>query len=234
MNVAEMAKVRSGRWDAREELVPTRRTLLERLRNLDDEESWQEFFSIYWKLVYCAAVKAGLSDAEAEDVVQETIIGVARRMPEFRYDPQVCSFKGWLMHVTRRRIIDALRKRQRQAQRFEPFPADTGTREPVLQVPDAAAEGAFAKIWDEEWEKNLVDSAMERVKRTVNPEHYQIFFLHSVKSMPARDIGELMGVSAAKVYVVQHRVGQLVKRAARALSREAAGARQEMTGGRKR
>ena len=221
MNVAEMAKIRSGSWNAGEELVPTRRTLLERLRDLDDQESWQEFFSTYWKLIYCATVKAGLSDAEAEDVVQETMIGVARRMPEFRYDPEVCSFKGWLMHVTRRRIIDVHRKRQRQPQRLETWPADTGNGEPGLHVPDLAAEEAFASIWDEEWERNLVDSAMDRVKRTVRPEHYQIFFLHSVKAMPARDIGKLMGVSAAKVYVVQHRVGHLVKRAAQALRHEA-------------
>jgi RNA polymerase sigma factor (sigma-70 family) len=220
MNVSAMAQVRSNRLEAGEELVPTRRTLLERLRDLDDQASWQEFFNTYWKLLYCAAIKAGLSDQEAEEVVQETIIGVARRMPEFRYDPQVCSFKGWLMHITRRRIIDLLRKRQTRPQHFEALPSDTTTTDAGLQIPDPAAERAFEGMWNEEWTRNLVDAAMERVKRAVNPEHYQIFYLHSVKHLSARAIGELLGVSATKVYVVRHRVARLVKQAIKHLEQQ--------------
>jgi RNA polymerase sigma-70 factor (ECF subfamily) len=203
-----------------DELAPTRESLLERLRDLDDHTSWQEFFDTYWKLIYCAAVKFGLSDAEAEEVVQETIIGVARKMETFRYDPETCSFKGWLMHVTRRRIIDRLRKRQTQPQSFVPLRIGTTTSDTALQIPDVAAEQAFDGMWDEEWRKNLVDAAMERVKRTAKPEHYQIFYLHSVKNMAARDIGELLGVSTAKVYVVRHRVARLVKREAQALEKK--------------
>ncbi len=58
------------------------------------------------------AIRSGLSDQEAEDVVQETVISIAKKMPEFVYDPAKCSFKGWLMHVTRLRILDQLRRRQ--------------------------------------------------------------------------------------------------------------------------
>ncbi|HEY5912304.1 MAG TPA: sigma-70 family RNA polymerase sigma factor [Verrucomicrobiae bacterium] len=218
MNVAVMASARpfSGPGD---ELVPTRRTLLERLRDLDDHLSWQEFFDTYWKLIYCAALKSGLSDSEAEEVVQETVIGVARRMETFRYEPRECSFKGWLMHITRRRIIDHLRKRQTRPDAWVPLPGDTATTDLGLQVPDAAAERAFQGLWDEEWRKNLVDAALERVKARVQPEHYQIFYLHSVKNMPARQIGELLGATAAKVYVVRHRIGRLVKRELEALAR---------------
>jgi RNA polymerase sigma-70 factor (ECF subfamily) len=202
-----------------DELAPTRQSLLERLRNLEDHAAWQEFFDTYWKLIYCAAIKGGLSDDEAEEVVQETVIGVARKMETFRYEPQTCSFKGWLMHVTRRRIIDHLRKRQTRPPSFVPIKADTDTTETALQVPDAAAQQAFESMWDEEWEKNLVDAAMERVKQKVNPKHYQIFYLHHVKNMGARDVGQLMKVSAAKVYVVCHRVGRLVKREVEGLER---------------
>jgi RNA polymerase sigma-70 factor (ECF subfamily) len=47
----------------------TKRTLLSRLRNLDDQESWRNFFDTYWKFLYCIAVKAGLSDSDARDVL---------------------------------------------------------------------------------------------------------------------------------------------------------------------
>jgi len=195
-----------------DELVPTRRTLIERLRDLDDQASWQQFFKIYWKLLCCAAIKSGLSDQEAEEVVQETVIGVARNMEHFRYDPESCSFKGWLMHITRRRIIDHLRKRQKRPQELEPLLKDEGTSDPRLQISDSGATRAFELIWEDEWEKNLVDAALERIKATVRPEHYQIFYLHGIQNMPARDIGRLVGASAAKVYVVHHRIARLVKR----------------------
>ena len=201
------------------ELAPTRESLLERLRNLDDNASWQEFFDIYWKLIYCAAIKLGLSDQEAEDVVQETIIGVARKMETFRYDPQTCSFKGWLMHITRRRVIDRLRKRHTQQQAFTPWRGDSATSGASLQIEDKNAERAFENTWDEEWEKNLMDAALERVKRKVTPEHYQIFYLRGLKDMPARVIAQLLGASLVKVYVVSHRVARMVKHEVRMLAR---------------
>jgi RNA polymerase sigma-70 factor (ECF subfamily) len=203
------------------ELAPTRLSLLERLRNLDDHSSWQEFFDTYWKLIYCAAVKGGLTEADAEDVVQETIIGIARNMENFRYEPEVCSFKGWLMHITRNRIIDHLRKARSPKHAFVPLPADTGTGERVELLCEGGGAGKlFEDVWDEEWQRNLFDAAMERVKRKVAPEHYQIFYLQTVKGMAARDVGELLGASVPKVYVVRHRVARLIRLEVKFLERK--------------
>src|SRR5437867_8951662 len=97
--------------DRTDQWIPTRRSLLSRLRNWEDHASWQQFFDTYWKLIYTVALKSGLSDTEAEEVVQETVISIARKMPSYQYDPTNCSFKGWLKHVTRLRILDQYRKR---------------------------------------------------------------------------------------------------------------------------
>src|SRR5271166_5164444 len=90
--------------------LATRSSLLRRLRNHSDEVSWQTFFDAYWRLIYNVARKSGLADADAQDVVQETVIAVARKMPEFRYDPAKGSFKHWLLLITRRRILDHVRR----------------------------------------------------------------------------------------------------------------------------
>src|SRR5688572_15927585 len=84
--------------------LPTRRSLLSRLRNMGDDDSWRAFFDAYWRLIYNVARKSGLSDEDAQDVVQETVISVAKKMPEFRYDPAKGSFKSWLLIITHRRI----------------------------------------------------------------------------------------------------------------------------------
>lgn len=80
----------------REKLLPTRSSLLNRLRDWEDQASWRDFFNTYCKFINGVAIKSGLSDSEAEDVVQETVLSVAKKMPEYVYDPARCSFKGWL------------------------------------------------------------------------------------------------------------------------------------------
>ena len=50
--------------------------------------------TLNWKLIYGVARKAGLTDVEAQDVVQETMASVAKHMPTFKYDPVIGSFKA--------------------------------------------------------------------------------------------------------------------------------------------
>ena len=177
-SVLPMAKLNIKPVKNREEtdLLPTRRSLLTRLKNWDDNEGWKLFFDTYWKLIYAAAIKSGLSDAEAQDVVQETVLAVARKMNEFKYDPALGSFKGWLLTLTRWRIVDQFRKRPRHEQPDEPSGEDTARAPFVETVPDPQGEKLEA-IWDAEWRKNLMDAAIGRVKRKVGARQYQLFDL---------------------------------------------------------
>ena len=82
----------------------TRRSLVDGLKNPDDSERWKQFYQAYGPLIREMSKKAGLSHTEAEDVVQETIISVAKHMPTFNYDPAEGSFKAWLFKLARWRI----------------------------------------------------------------------------------------------------------------------------------
>ncbi len=66
--------------------IRTRHSLLNRLKDWGDQASWQDFLDTYWRLIYNVAVKAGLADTEAEEVVQETVIAVAKKNAEFKAD----------------------------------------------------------------------------------------------------------------------------------------------------
>lgn len=191
--------------------IPTRASLLSRLKDWDDQKSWQDFHDTYWKLIYSVALKAGLSDAEARDVVQETELTVAKRMREFKYDPALGSFKGWLLHTTRWRIADLLRKRGPQAPAALSRPVDEPRTATAERVSDPNALD-WQALWDEEWEKNLVDAAMDRVKRKVNSKDYQIFDLYVVKGWAVSDITGTLGVSLHQVYQARTRVGKLLKK----------------------
>ncbi len=197
------------------DLIPTRRTLLGRLADLNDHDGWQEFFDTYWRLIYEVALRAGLTESEAEEVVQETLISVARQMPEFRYDPHRGRFKGWLLQITHRRIADQIRK-QKQAN------GATGAA-PVERVgPDrletlADSEDQMQRIWDQEWERHLLNTALANVRKRVRPEQYQLFDLYVLQQWPLRKITATLGVSAGRVYLVKHRIGTLLRKEIRSL-----------------
>jgi len=191
------------------EYLPTRRSLLSRLKRWDDQESWQDFFNTYWRLIYGVAIKAGLSDSEAQDVVQDTMVAVARQIPSFDYDPALGSFKSWLYLITRRRIMDHLRKEYRRRKGDEPGPGNTGRTAVLERVADPGGND-LDRIWDEEWRRWLFEAAFQRVKRRVEPRHFQIFDCYVRKEWPVKDVARTFGVTAGQVYLVKNRLSALI------------------------
>ena len=202
-----------------EEIIQTRRSLLTRLKQWDDDESWKDFFDTYWKLVYGVAVKSGLDETEAQEVVQETVIAVAKKMHDFKYDPAVGSFKSWLLHITRCRIADQLRKRYKQRARAELMPDQTTRTDAMAKIPDPASLNLEA-ILEEDWQQNLVAAALDRVKRRVKPRQYQIFDFYVVKGWPVNRVRETLGISATQIYLAKLRISNLVKKEAKKLEGE--------------
>jgi RNA polymerase sigma factor (sigma-70 family) len=197
--------------------IQTRETLLERLKSADDHASWQDFFNTYWRLLYGFAVKAGLTEEEARDVVQDTVITVARNIPGFCYNPQECSFKTWLLNLTRWRIVDKIR--QRRTSRALPTQGSEGGHAELDEIPDPV-ESAIEGIWDAEWEANLLDVAALRIKTRTKPKQYQMFYLHVLKQMPASKVAERLGTSLSSVYLARHVVGRMFRREVKLLQAE--------------
>lgn len=207
-----------------QELLATRWSLLRRLKDRDDQQSWQEFFDTYWRLIHSVARKAGLSEAEAQDVVQETMLAVSKTIDEFRCDPEAGSFKAWLLRLTRWRILDQLAKRLPRQQPPSavapgaiPAPARRGRAgeedartDTIERVADPAGVD-LDQLWDREWQATLLDRAAQRVKAKVDAKQWQIFDLYILKNWKAGDVAKTMRVSVAQVYLAKHRVGAVLK-----------------------
>ena len=181
-----------------ERFLATRRTLLHRLRNVDDHAGWREFFEIYWRLIYAVARRSGLDEFEAEEVVQETVITAARKIPEFRYEPALGSFRGWLLTIARWRIADQFRKRQIE----EPPRTE--------QIAELAVTN-FDTVWAEEWERHLLGSGLEILKRKVSSEQFQLFECYVIKGWPAQKVAEVLGVRANSVYLAKNRLSPMLR-----------------------
>ena len=188
--------------------LPTRRTLLSRLKNWNDQESWREFFNRYWRFIYSVALRAGLTETEAEEVVQETVITVAKQMPSFKYDRSKGSFKGWLQKTTRWKILAQLRKRQGN-QRFE---QGTGllNEEGEWETMDPGVSDLEAR-WQEEWEQNLMEVAVERVKRQVRPREFQVFDFCTVKEWPVAKVACHLNLIRPQVYYLNKKVARMIR-----------------------
>lgn len=193
--------------------IQTRLSLLNRLSVGDDEEGWQEFYRVYGKLVRDFAIKAGLSDSEADEVVQETAIAVARHLPEFRYAPEVCRFKTWLLNQTSWRIKDQLRKRHRVERFVEASPAPARDKDRTATI-ECVADPAvnLDALFETEWRKNLLEAALETIKTKFSLKQLQIFDLHAQKEWPAREVAKSLGVTVANVYVTKHRISAALRK----------------------
>lgn len=200
-----------------DEFIPTRYSLLSRLQDWNDDASWRAFFDTYWRLIYSVALRAGLTQVEAEEVVQETVICVARNIQSFKRDRQLGSFKGWLRNITRWRIADQFRKRTALAR------GDTAaaalTYESLDGLPDPADNDGELD-WERQWQSHLLQMAKHRVKSRVSEEQYQLFDLYVVKEWPVSRIRDTLGVSATQIYLAKHRIARLLRKEVRRLEKE--------------
>ncbi len=198
------AELRRARGVAAPSWEATRRSLLTRLKDLGDDQGWQRFSDTYGGVIHGLALKAGCSPTEADEVLQETLISVAKEMPGFRYDPACGSFKSWLFCIVRRRIADQFRRRARH----ERIQAEAG--HDLEMVPDPAGD-PLASVWDGEWRQHQLQRAVERVKQKASPAQWQMFDLATLQDWPTERICSLLGVNRAQIYMARMRVGRLLK-----------------------
>jgi RNA polymerase sigma factor (sigma-70 family) len=189
----------------------TRKSLIARLDNWEDQKTWDEFYQTYWRLIYAVAIKAGLRQDEAFDCVQETILSIAKQSKRQLYDPAQGSFKTWLMNMTRWRINDQFRKRKKDtAMMANDWESDRQTA--VIDRIEDPEGDVLSRLWDVEWKKNIADAALARVRTQVSPKQYQIFDCYVIKQWDAKTVQKKLNVSMAQVYLAKHRVGSVLKR----------------------
>jgi len=195
--------------ESSDDSIPTRASLLGRLKNWDDQASWEDFAQTYSKLIRGFAIQSGLTEPEAKEVEQETLLCVAKTIHQFESNPERGTFKAWLLKLTRWRIADQFRRRPPESARrpaLPPLSEDTPT---IEKIPDDSNQDA---LWDAEWRKNILEPAVARAGRRVNPKHYQVFDLYAVRKWPAAKVAKEMGVTVVQVYLIYHRLTKQVRK----------------------
>ncbi|MDD7984898.1 RNA polymerase sigma factor [Lentisphaera marina] len=174
----------------------TRQTLIERLRDKHDEESWQTFTDIYQRYIYVVIRRMNVSHSETEDLVQEILFKVWNKLPEFNYNPDKARFRTWLSTVIKNRVVTYIRSAQSHANKI-----DKASMEPV----QAYSEHDMDEIMQKEWESYITNMAMNRIKQNFPGQAIEVFEM-TLEGKSVSDIAQELGLKENSVYKSKNRV----------------------------
>jgi RNA polymerase sigma-70 factor (ECF subfamily) len=182
----------------------TRITLLGRLRrDPTNEKAWGEFVDHYGAKIYAWCRKWNLQEADAQDVTQNVLLKLARKMSEFTYDPSR-SFRAWLKTLTHHAWSDFLEGRGRPGLGS----GDSGEADLLASV---AARDDLVRRLEEEFDRELLEEAMLRVRLRVAPQTWQAFTLTALEGLSGAEAAARIPMQVAQVFVAKRRVQKMLR-----------------------
>jgi len=183
-----------------QQLPTTRATLLLRLQDSAEQPAWDEFCAVYEPAVFRYACRKGLSDADAQDVVQEVLTAVFRSIDLWKADDKRGSFRRWLSRVTRNAAVNALRRNARREEaRGGSAPADL-----LATIPDSCTHEDETIGW--EVRREMFRLAAERVCTQVAQRTWGAFQLTTLDGKTAAEASQELGMPIGSVYTAKCRV----------------------------
>src|SRR5262249_29869135 len=146
-------------------VTTTRRTLLHRVRDPADREAWEQFFELYAPLLEGYARAHGLARDDAEEVRDQCLEVLARKLPGFEYRREKGSFSAWLHRIARAKVIDLVRARK------------VRTRESIELTRLADSDAAPDDRWERQWRAEHLRYALSVVRRSEPEERFRVFEL---------------------------------------------------------
>jgi RNA polymerase sigma-70 factor, ECF subfamily len=167
----------------------TRSSLLIRVRDPSDHDSWREFVTLYEPLLLAFARRQDLSESDARDVTQDVLVKLYTALTEFELDHSRGRFRTWLWRLTSNAIVDLRRRHTRQLKAEQ-------------QRATAAIEARIGEdVWVGLHRQRVMEFALERVRERSQPKPWACFEEHTLRGRPAAGVAAELGVSANSVYV---------------------------------
>jgi RNA polymerase sigma-70 factor (ECF subfamily) len=184
--------------------LPTSPTLLHRLRApAVDQEAWAELVRRYGPLVYHWCRHWNLQEADAQDVTQAVLAKLVVRLRAFEYDPGR-SFRAYLKTVARYTWQDLLDDRHRAG-------AGGGDTAHLELLDGVEARDDLERRLGEEYDRELLDRASERVKGRVEPHTWEAFRLTAVEGLSGAEVGRRLGLAVFVVFKARSKVQKMLR-----------------------
>lgn len=172
----------------------TRPSLLLRIRNRDDDAAWGTFDGIYRPLLQRYALACGLSQSDAEDVVQHCMAAIHEKIGAFDYDPEKGRFKAWLRTIVQNRVRNLVRDRKEQGNRDGQIDR--------LESREQSPEDVFDQLWMQEhlWH------CLEQVRKDVEETTYRAFQMYVLEQQPIEEVCRELNMRSNLVYTIKWRL----------------------------
>jgi RNA polymerase sigma-70 factor (ECF subfamily) len=177
----------------------TRVTLLDRLRDPQDQEAWTEFVGLYGPLLFHFARRRLPQDDDAADVMQEVLSAVLRGT----YQRPSGRFQKWLVTVLLNKIRNFHAARLRRGE----LSGGTAIGERLEEEPSRSDE----EEWDRERQRHLFRAAAERVRVRTNPLHWDVFVRTALDSQSGQEVAGALNMSLSNVYAIKSRLMKEIK-----------------------
>jgi RNA polymerase sigma-70 factor (ECF subfamily) len=182
----------------------TRVSLLGRLRrDPGDQAAWAEFVEHYGGKIYAWCRRWYLQEADAQDVTQDVLLKLAEKLRTFSYDPQR-SFRAWLKTLTHHAWQDFVESRQRGGR-------GSGDSQVGEWLHNVAAREDLLQQLEEEFDRELFEEAMARVRLRVAPQTWEAFRLTALEGLAGAEAAERIPMQMAQVFVAKRRVQKLLR-----------------------
>ncbi len=182
----------------------TRLSLLGRLQSDPaNQEAWEAFVDHYGPKILGWCLKWHLQEADAQDVTQNVLLKLAEKMRSFRYDPMK-SFRAWLKTIAQHAYSDFLSSWQRQAQA-------SGNNEVAELLQKVEARDDLVEQLEKEFDREILETAMGRVRLRVAPQTWQAFWLTAWEGLSGAEAAERIPMQVAQVYVARRRVQRMLQ-----------------------
>ena len=182
----------------------TRVSLLVRIQNdPTDQQAWMEFVQRYGPKIHAWTRQWRLQESDAEDVTQNVLLKLATKLRTFTYDPAL-SFRGWLRTLTQNALSDFLSERRRPGQ-------GSGDSQVALVLDSVEAREDLLQRLEEEFDRELLEEAMARVRLRVAPQTWEAFRLTALEGRPGAEAADLIPMQVAQVFVAKRRVQKLLQ-----------------------
>jgi len=199
----------------------TRRTLLWRMRDPHAERAWEEFYQMYWAVIVRYAQKMGLNEAEAQDVLQETMMVLLRILPQFQYDPAKGKFRNFLLTIVRRKALAAWRRAAARGEvSFDTCPHDDG-----LSPADTLSDENIVAPSDTDqrrWRESIQEQALQRIRddASVQGRTWDVFQAYVLDQLPVAEVVQRFGMKKNAVYQIKNRMIKRLKEEVERLTTE--------------
>jgi len=185
----------TGNWN-------TRRTLVQRAKDPNDQHAWDEFVRYYKPFIEVTLRRLTHRASEHDDLVQETLVMIWKSLSDFEFKPQPGSFRRWLSTLMRNRVIDLVRKNNSYESRKE------NAAEQKL-IEDELSRPEFEADIEREWERHITQAALSNIKQVFSGTAVTVFEL-TLKGRTAAEIAAELSINQDSVRTLKNRVKQRV------------------------